>query len=117
MKKTAMFLTLLLTGCAVDSSVIYLEIEDMEPITSKTVAEMSDCMDYGNKEACAKAKELFDRHPWQKEGNFDGVRIDNSNAMRQNEWDLSITTIRKNLQKMKKMYPQFVVDEYNYRTQ
>ncbi len=111
MKKTLMFLTLFLTGCALNSSFVFLEIENIEPITSETVAKMFSCMNYGDEKACIRAKELLEEHPWQKDGNLKNVWIDNVSGMREYEWEYNFPAIERNLIRIKELYPEFAENE------
>jgi len=111
MKNTLMLLTLFLTGCALNSSFVFLEIEDIEPITSETAAKMFSCMNYGDKKACIRARELLEKHPWQKDGNLKNVWIDNVSGMREYEWEYDFLAIERNLIRIKELYPEFAEDE------
>jgi len=108
MKKTALFFTLFLTGCAINSSFVFLDVEDLKPITSETATKMFFCLNYGDEGACIRAKELLEKHPWQKDGNLRNVWIDNVYGMREYEWESEIPVIERNLIRIKELYPEFV---------
>ncbi len=100
------FLFYTLSGCAATSTdSTSVEAEDLGRIVEETATVMLDCIKHDTRKACSRGQELLEKYPWLLTRKVD---ITNSNGMRANEWDVGLSSIKKNFTMIKANYVTFV---------
>jgi len=87
-----------------------IEAEDMLYITNKAVENMLNCIEDPRPKSCNEADRLLKKYPWLRTREVD---ITNDNGMRQNDWDIQITAIRKNIALIEKKYAMYNLEKGN----
>ena len=105
---------LLLSACASTSNNTArkssVEAEAILYITTKTVESMENCIKYKDLEACETADGKIKKYPWLRTRQ---VRVTNQGGMRQNEWEIALTSIRKHLDYVRDNYEMFHLEVEN----
>ena len=103
-----LFLTIFLSSCgsAQITSVNSVEADAISDITTETLEAMDKCLDDDDKEGCKRADSLMQKHPWLLTRD---VSITNNNLMYQDEWDIQIKIILRNLDAIEARYGAFYV--------